>query len=337
MIETAAYLDAIYGKCDHDDGEIIFVDSTKRETVLACRVGDGKALVSAAQAIDGRVGHYLKVNLMDADAMRERGKREDKDRFIVGNAGEVKTIVSLHLDCDAGKSSKYHSRKEMLRLLDQMPHKPTLVINSDGDDGGFHAYWILDRPHRIVDELDRERVQGIANRWQSHLNNLADGKLDSTADISRLLRIVGQCRRNGNVVACHHYDPSAIYSLADLTLPIEAAEVVREARREMHRRIVEAIGSPPKSSGIESRASAYVARMEPSISGSEGHKKCFLAALTLIKGFGLGEVEARQILIDTFNPQCNPPWSEKEIDYKIKEAMKADGEVGYLITRKVTA
>ncbi|WP_182865024.1 hypothetical protein [Stieleria mannarensis] len=215
--ETAAWLESLYGNCTADDGEIVIVEPSKRKLLSVHPVGSGDALVDAAKALAGKEGHYLKINLMDAQAMRERSRREGKGRFLTGNLSEVKTIVSLHLDCDAGKSSRYHSREAMLWILGQMPHKPTLIVNSDGSDGGFHAYWILERPHRIADDDDRERVKGIAKRWEQRLNNLADGKLDSTANIDRVLRVVGQRRTDGNLVFCHDYEPSRVYTLDQLS------------------------------------------------------------------------------------------------------------------------
>lgn len=214
--ETAAYLEALYGRCTPDDGEIVFVAPSKRQLVSVHPVGCGDALVSAAKAMGGKDGCYIKINLMDADAMRERSKREDKGRFITGNLSEVKTIVSFHLDCDAGKSSKYHSRGAMLWILSQMPHKPTLIVNSDGHDGGFHAYWMLDKPHRIKDADDRQRMKDAAKRWEQRLNSLADGKLDATANIDRVLRVVGQYRTDGNLVFAHDYEPGRVYSLDQL-------------------------------------------------------------------------------------------------------------------------
>ncbi|MDV6034390.1 MAG: hypothetical protein F9B45_30715 [Phycisphaera sp. RhM] len=217
--ETAAWLETLYGQCTRDDGEIVLVHPTKKRLESCHMIGSGYALVAAAKAMDGKCGYYLKINPMNADAMRERSRREGKGINIVGKADEVKTIVSFHLDCDAGKSSKYHSRNAMLRILGRMPHKPTLIVNSDGSDGGFHAYWILDKPHRITDDEDRERIKAAAKRWEQRLNTLADGKLDATANIDRVLRVVGQRRQNGNLVYAHDYEPRRVYTLDQLTLP----------------------------------------------------------------------------------------------------------------------
>ena len=192
--ETAAWLEALYGRCKPGDGEVFFIDPSKRKTYGSVVAGSKDELLSAARALEGRLGYYAKINLMDGDAIRERSRLEKKGRFITGNRSEVKTIVSFHLDCDAGKSSQYHSREHMLRILDQMPRRPSLIVNSDGPDGGFHCYWLLREPIRIRDDESRQYLQRLATRWQKKLNELAQGKLDSTANIDRVLRVVGQGR-----------------------------------------------------------------------------------------------------------------------------------------------
>lgn len=78
------------------------------------------------------------------------------------------------------------------------------------------------------------------------------------------------------------------------------------------------------------RARRYVATMEPSVSGQDGHKKCFAAACKLVIGFGLGEEDSYKILANDFNPRCVPPWSEKDLRHKVKSAMKQEGERGKL-------
>ena len=242
MTETAAWLDALYGHCSKDLGEIIFVSPCKRRTVFADHVGSQKDLIKAAEAIDGKAGHYLKINLMDGYAMLDRSKREKKGWYIVGNKSEVKTIISFHLDVDAGKSDKYLSRGEALEALDKMPREPSMVINSDGDTGGFHAYWLLQEPFKIERDGDRDFISELAVRWQNRLNKLAGGKLDATANIDRVLRVVGQPRCDGGMVTCHEYHDDRRYSLRDLTLPKDVRQVKKAAEVTAKRILKESLG-----------------------------------------------------------------------------------------------
>lgn len=247
VYETAAALETLYGRCEPQDGEIIFTDEGKKQTKRAFPIGSTKAIVEAADEMNGNCDHYWKVNLMDADAMRERSRRENKGNYLVGNLSEVKTVVCFALDCDAGKG-EYLSREKMLGCLARMPQPPTMIINSDGDEGGFHAYWCLAEPYRVGDDRGRDYIAELSKRWQDRLNVLTGGKLDSTADLTRFLRVIGQPRSNGRFVTCHEVHPRRLYSLRDLTIswkpPSKPSRVVRQMVRETLGEGVEAADKP---------------------------------------------------------------------------------------------
>jgi hypothetical protein len=79
------------------------------------------------------------------------------------------------------------------------------------------------------------------------------------------------------------------------------------------------------------RARAYVAKIEPAISGQGGHDKTFYTACKMVQSFGLTEEEAFEILRSDYNPRCQPPWSEKELRHKVEDACKDPGPKGYLL------
>lgn len=82
------------------------------------------------------------------------------------------------------------------------------------------------------------------------------------------------------------------------------------------------------------RASAYLARMAPSISGQDGHGALWAAALALTRGFDLPPGVALGLLQEEFNPRCKPPWSQREIEHKVDGASNdASVPAGYLIER----
>ena len=80
------------------------------------------------------------------------------------------------------------------------------------------------------------------------------------------------------------------------------------------------------------RAEAYADSYPPAISGQDGHGVTFRLACVLVNGFDLGEGPALQIL-ERWNSTCQPPWSEQELEHKIRDAASKgaqDGEVGYM-------
>jgi hypothetical protein len=81
------------------------------------------------------------------------------------------------------------------------------------------------------------------------------------------------------------------------------------------------------------RARKYLSRMEPSVSGSNGHNALLSAAGALVNGFDFDDGLAMQLLQEEFNPRCSPPWSERELRHKINQTRKLGGKdkPGYLI------
>jgi DnaB-like helicase C terminal domain len=80
---------------------------------------------------------------------------------------------------------------------------------------------------------------------------------------------------------------------------------------------------------IVDRARKYLAKLPPSVSGQSGHKAAFHAACVLCLGFELSEADALG-LMQEFNQRCTPPWSERELQHKVSQAMKQPGSRGYL-------
>lgn len=215
LANTAAWLDTLYGRCEKQHGELVFIAASRNKIHSVCDL-EHMTLVDAAKTVVGKPGLYVKINPMNYAAMKERGKKERKS--VVGGIAEVQTIVSLHIDVDAGKSSKYVTREHALWAIDQMPHKPTLIANSNGDKGGFHCYWCLAEPYRIPNTTIREKINVLSTEWNKRLKTLCSGKLDSTGNIDRVLRVFGGKRTDGGVVSLHSYEPTNLYKLKDFVL-----------------------------------------------------------------------------------------------------------------------
>lgn len=94
--------------------------------------------------------------------------------------------------------------------------------------------------------------------------------------------------------------------------------------------------SPCRGHQVESdkvdRAAKYLETMKPSISGCGGHDACFRAACKMVLGFDLDQESAYSLLASVYNPRCVPPWTEKELRHKVKQADKQTSDRGYLLT-----
>jgi archaellum biogenesis ATPase FlaH len=80
---------------------------------------------------------------------------------------------------------------------------------------------------------------------------------------------------------------------------------------------------------VVERARKYLARLPGAVSGSKGHHATFHAACVLLLGFGLAESDAR-VLLQEWNQLCQPPWSDRELEHKIRQALKQPGPRNYL-------
>lgn len=81
---------------------------------------------------------------------------------------------------------------------------------------------------------------------------------------------------------------------------------------------------------VSRRASQYLARIPGAVSGQGGHDQTLVTAIHMVRGFGLSEDEAFALLWNEYNPRCEPPWSEKELWHKIRDAAeKSTAEWGF--------
>ena len=67
------------------------------------------------------------------------------------------------------------------------------------------------------------------------------------------------------------------------------------------------------------RAALWLAKVPPAVSGQNGHSTTYTAAVGLVHGFQLGYGDAMTLLSE-WNLSCQPPWSDKDLAHKLREA-----------------
>jgi len=84
------------------------------------------------------------------------------------------------------------------------------------------------------------------------------------------------------------------------------------------------------------RAALWLAKVPPAISGSGGHNTTYTAAVGLVHGFQLGFGDAMTLLSE-WNKSCQPPWSDKDLAHKLREASSRNHSkpAGHLIQSTV--
>ncbi len=103
------------------------------------------------------------------------------------------------------------------------------------------------------------------------------------------------------------------------TLPLDVMECIRKWLR-VTPPTPTALPQRSGSTDVVTRARQYLARIPAAISGSGGHSQTLLAAEHLVRGFGLSDEQALTLLEEDYNPRCEPAWTTRELQHKVKEA-----------------
>jgi hypothetical protein len=152
------------------------------------------------------------------------------------------------------------------------------------------------------------------------------------ANASRIVKLYGTISRKGADTPERPHRVSSVMSMPDELLPV-SRELLEDLARSGDSPAVAASvsgGVPLTWTETESavpddrldRAAKYLATMEPSISGENGHGRLLRAASVLVNSFALSDREALGLLVTNFNPRCVPPWDEADIERKLSEARR---------------
>lgn len=211
-----------------------------------------------------------------------------------GKAEGVRLARSLCVEWDDTSWPQAWRRIKSAGLPD-----PTLVIWSGG---GPHCYWRLTQP--ITDLRAWSMYQKAFIRLLG-----SDGCIH---DAPRIMRLPGTWNHKRLTYAKVLWsDPGARYRVDEVLYRVPVVEVEAEAPRMVSKRI--------NLVDRYIRAERYLAKCQPAISGSGGHNQTFSVVRILVSGFGIRGEEALGMLQE-WNRRCNPPWSERELRHKIREA-----------------
>jgi predicted P-loop ATPase len=211
---------------------------------------------------------------------------EVRDRF-----RQHRGNIGLHL-AGSGRVLLDADTPEVIATVESWGLPPTLRARSGS---GVGAHWLLSLgPGQDAGQITDRKVLGVD------------------------IKIRGQF-----VVAPSRHTSGGYYEWVE-SVPIAALpdDVYAKIRRPVM--AVPSRASSDDPGMLEKRARAYMAKIDPAISGSGGHDQCFAAARTLA-GFvskGLPESVA-QGLLGEYNATCQPPWSERELAHKWKDAKSA--------------
>jgi hypothetical protein len=96
--------------------------------------------------------------------------------------------------------------------------------------------------------------------------------------------------------------------------------IYKRTRKQIHHEAL-----CPDADFMEHRALRWLQKRDGAVSGRGGHNHTFATACKLALYFGLSRETAIHLMMTAFNPKCEPPWSLKEIEHKVDDALKRKG------------
>lgn len=83
--------------------------------------------------------------------------------------------------------------------------------------------------------------------------------------------------------------------------------------------------TPPAAAGSKrpdalTRARLYLQACQPAVSTKKGHNQTFKVACKVGPGFNLDYEVAVRLIMDEYNPRCQPPWDEPDVRHKLTDA-----------------
>lgn len=239
----------------------------------------------------GSTGKHPRLSAWQIDATSEaeticRWWRSWPDANIGLAMGGASRLVAVDIDGPEGLAT-------LTRLEAQHGTLPfTLTSRSGRVDGGEHRFFRVS---------DGDAVDRLKNR-ASHIGPKVD------------IRTTG-----GQVVAPPSLHKSGNrYAWIDRGVPV-AVLPAWLYDLATHDPLPAQVERPPHEPDVVSRARAYVSKIHGAVSGRGGHSHTLLVAEHLVRGFELPDSSAMALLSE-WNRTCDPPWSERELWHKVREA-----------------
>ncbi len=276
-----------------------------------------------ARAIN-RINHKASSTTTDSDIVRRWWLFVDMDPK--RPAGVSST------DCELLEASKV---SDTIRQAMRASMWPEPLQGMSGN--GRYLLWRIDLPN---DEDSKELVKCVLNTMAIQFDT--DGaEVDcSTFNAARICKVLGTVARKGDELVGHEgiedrpHRPSWFIK-PDGPLEVVSVEQLKAfAASSKPRPLAVATvfsGKTLEPSDTLERAKKHLSEMAPSIEGEKRSDKLLLAAKAMVQGFGLSQETAVQLLQTDYNLNCIPLWTEREIQHKVADADKGNGNRGYLL------
>ncbi|MDE2019169.1 MAG: bifunctional DNA primase/polymerase [Patescibacteria group bacterium] len=248
-------------------------------------------------------------NWTDRERLRGRfGVEELKE----GNYGVVLGPQDLVVDVDPRNFAA--GDKPLVRLLADLEIGPlaTFIVKTGG--GGLHIYLkippaVAGANYRIVNQL--KEYPGVEFKSEG-----------------RQVAGPGSVHNSGKPYMVAQGAPSAILDAPERLLAAIRQEVTRNETG-----VKEEGGNNPRefddNGGVQAQYAEFLRSVAlPSVQGQQGDHNAFAVACRG-RDYGLSPAVTYDLMLEIWNPRCQPPWGEDELRDKVRHAYRyAKGEIG---------
>lgn len=263
-------------------------------------------------------------------AARQQAKEEGDDFGGISSTDEEKARALA-----VAKAIRDHLRAESW---------PEPILADSGN--GWHLVYMIDLP-ADDQELVKRCLHALAGRFGT-----GDVDVDTTVfNPSRIVKCYGTKASKGQDTAARPHRYSRVVEIPEALQPVppELLEALADSA------LMTGMGSAPPDAGEpetvmpgespgrslptyggngrwtpEARAVVYLERCDPAVAGQKGHNQTFKTACKVGPGFDLPQEVALRLL-RSYNERCQPPWSDKELEHKVRDAYAKEARRGWLL------
>ena len=319
-----------------EDGQWVEIRAPKVRGRSYARFTDPAAAADQALRWSGKApGVYFTLNPVRGDIPTGRAATDSdvlRRRWLLIDCDPIRPADTSATDAE--KTTAIAVAGKVLEFLTGLGFPAP--IEADSGNGGHLAYRI-ELPN---DDRSRDLIKAVLTALNERFGTTAVAIDTSVFNASRICKLYGTkaCKGLDTPERPHRY--SRVTKVPAELVPIPAellAELAAEGRPG--KRGQGGTSKPPatdrraargpRPSDVEARASKYLARCQPAISGRGGHNQTIKVAVEVGPGFDLAPDVAFRLLWTEYNPRCEPPWSERDLRRKVEEAYRIEARRGW--------
>lgn len=289
----------------------------------------GKVVKDALRHSGGAVGIYWSINPVRQAATHalELGMGAPKDQEVA-----ARRILPIDIDpkrksnFSATDAEKQHARSktyEVARFLNRLGWPQPAIVDSGN---GFHLLFRVDLPTD-----DGGLIHSVLRTLQQKFSDEHVEIDTKVANAGRVLKFPGTMACKGEATKERPHRMSRVIQLPKHGLEAVSRELMEHLAKKASQH---SLPSPCNSSvklpiAAVEQARRYIATMPRAVQGERGSDKTLAVATKIVVGFAIpyDSDEARQLLRE-FSERCSPPWSDKEMRHKLREADRLAAEKG---------